>query len=135
MRMITPLVLSFALATGNAVMASASGLKNEDDINQGLLMAAIAEKIQRECDTIGARMFKARAYANSLKDIAISRGYSMDEIEAYVDDSEEKRKMRERRNDYFKSKGASNLDPDSLCVLGHAEIKNNSQIGQLLRAK
>ena len=132
MRMITPLVLSITLGLGTAASA---GLKDEDDINNGLLVAAVAEKIQRECRSIGARMFRARAYANDLKEEAEARGYTMAEIEAYVDDSDEKRKMRERRNAYFKSKGASNLDPDSLCVLGHAEIKKNSQIGQLLRAK
>ncbi|MFK7938960.1 MAG: DUF5333 domain-containing protein [Roseovarius sp.] len=134
MRMIKNLVLTTTLSLAVAAPAFA-GLKDEKDLNNGLLVAAVAEKIQRECRSIGARMFKARAYANTLKDQAEGRGYSMDEIEAYVDDSDEKRKMRERRNAYMKSKGASNLDPDSLCVLGHAEIKQNSQIGQLLRAK
>ncbi len=134
MRMIKPLVLATAFGVGLSTAASA-GLKEEKDLNDGLLVAAVAEKIQRECRTIGARMFKARKFANTLKDQAESRGYTMAEIEAYVDDSDEKRAMRERRNAYMKSKGASNLDPDSLCVLGHAEIKKNSQIGQLLRAK
>lgn len=134
MRMLKPVVLATAIAVGVSSPAAA-GLKDEKDLNQGLLVAAVAEKIQRECGTIGARMFKARNFANYLKDQAESRGYTMAEIEAYVDDSEEKRKMRERRNEYFKSKGASNLDPDSLCVLGHAEIKQNSPVGQLLRAK
>lgn len=134
MRKMTSLVLTTALALSVAAPASA-GLKDENDLNNGLLVAAVAEKIQRECRSIGARMFKARKFANTLKDQAEARGYSMAEIEAYVDDSDEKRAMRERRNAYFKSKGASNLDPDSLCVLGHAEIKKNSQIGQLLRAK
>ncbi|QGX98005.1 hypothetical protein EI983_06835 [Roseovarius faecimaris] len=132
MRMITPLVLVAALGVGTAASA---GLQDETDLNNGLLVAAVAEKIQRECSTIGARMFRARAYANELKERAEARGYTMAEIEAYVDDSDEKRKMRERRNAYFKSKGASNLDPDSLCVLGHAEINKNSPVGQLLRAK
>lgn len=132
MRIITPLVLAVSLGFGTAASA---GLKEETDLNNGLLVAAVAEKIQRECGTIGARMFRARAYANELKEKAEARGYTMAEIEAYVDDSDEKRKMRERRNAYFKSKGASNLDPESLCVLGHAEIKKNSPVGQLLRAK
>lgn len=126
---------TFGLGLGLAGTGQAAGLADETDINNGLLAAAAAEKIQRECSTIGARMFVARSYANELKEVALSRGYTMQEIEAYVDDDEEKRKMRERRNAYFKSKGASNLDPDSLCVLGHEEIKKNSQIGQLLRAK
>ena len=134
MRMIKPVVLTTALSFAMAAPASA-GLKDEKDLNNGLLIAAVAEKIQRECKTIGARMFKARAYANELKDQAEGRGYTMAEIEAYVDDSEEKRKMRERRNAYFKSKGASNLDPQSLCVLGNAEMQQQTEIGMLLKAK
>lgn len=130
--MIPPLVLAVSVGFGTAATA---GLKEEKDLNNGLLVAAVAEKIQRECSTIGARMFRARAYANALKERAEARGYTMAEIEAYVDDSDEKRKMRERRNAYFKSYGASNLDPESLCVLGHAEIRKNSPVGQLLRAK
>lgn len=135
MRMMKPLVLAAALVTGLPATAAPTGLPNETDLNNGLLMAATAEKIQRECSSISGRLLVGYAYADTLKKLALSRGYTMDEIEAYLDDSEEKRKMRERRNAYFKSKGASNLDPESLCVLGHEEIRKNSQIGQLLRAK
>ena len=57
------------------------------------------------------------------------------EIEAYINDDVEKAEMRERRNAFFKARGASNLDPESLCTLGRAEIARNSQIGYLLREK
>ena len=125
-------LLTFGLAQP---VQAASGMANEKDINDGLLIAAIAEKIQRECRTIGGRLFRGRAYLNTLKDTANARGYSDAEIEAYINDDLEKAKMRERRNAYFRSKGASNLDPASLCELGHDEIVRNSQIGTLLRAK
>jgi len=72
---------------------------------------------------------------NDLKDLALERGYTEDEIDAYVNDDAEQDKMRVKRNAYFKSKGASNLDPDSLCVLGREEIRKNSRIGSLLKAK
>ncbi|WP_371223569.1 DUF5333 domain-containing protein [Roseovarius sp. 2305UL8-3] len=136
MRMITTCVLSAALSMGLAMPSqAANGLAGEADINNGLLTAAIAEKIQRECRSIGARIFKGRAYLNGLKDLASDRGYSDAEIEAYINNDQEKAKMRERRNEYFKANGASNLDPDSLCVLGRSEIAKNSQVGALLRAK
>lgn len=130
----TTLAIGFALGLGLPAQA-ASGLAGEKDINNGLLAAAVAEKIQRECDSIGGRLIRARSYANALKAKARDRGYSDAEIESYVRDDAEKAKMRAKRNAYFKSKGASNLDPDSLCVLGKAEIAAGSQIGQLLRAK
>jgi len=132
MRMISSMALCLAFAVPSQAVA---GMADEKDINDGLLVAAIAEKIQRECDTIGGRLIKGRAYLNGLKDLANARGYSDAEIEAYIDDDVEKARMRDRRNTYYSSKGASNLDADSLCVLGHQEIAKNSTIGQLLRAK
>ena len=133
MRMIAPLVVA-ALLSSTAAQAQA-GLANEKDINDGLFIVAVAEKINRACDTIGVRVFKARGYINGLKDTARERGYTDSEIRAYINNKAGKAKMKERRNAYYKSKGASNLDHESLCVLGHAEIKKNSQIGVLLRAK
>lgn len=136
MRMIPTTVLSAVLGLSLVLPShAANGLAGEKDINNGLLIAAVAEKIQRECGSIGGRLIRGRAYLNNLKDMATERGYSDAEVEAYIDNDVEKAKMRARRNAYFQSKGASNLDPDSLCVLGHAEIAKQSQIGQLLRAK
>jgi uncharacterized membrane protein len=135
--MMTTIVLSVALA-GAAVAGSAStkpGLPQENDINSGLLAVAVADKIRRECKSISGRFFRARAYMNGLKDIATERGYTKSEINAYVNDDAEQDRMRAKRNAYFKSKGASNLDPQSLCVLGREEIRRNSQIGSLLKAK
>lgn len=137
MKRVSSKVLSMTLA---AIMALAAlpahaGLKDEKVINDGLLYIAAADKIRRECGSIGGRLFKAQAYANALKKAAAERGYSDEEIDAYVNDKANQAAMRERRNAYFKSKGASNLDPASLCVLGQAEMANGSRIGRLLRAK
>ncbi len=133
MKWVSSIVIS-AVIVMSAGTAQA-GLEDEKDINQGLLVIAAADKIRRACDSIGGRLFRAQSYANSLKDLAADRGYSDDEIDAYVNDKQEKAKMRERRNAYFESKGASNLDAQSLCVLGQDEIARGTQIGQLLKAK
>lgn len=135
MRVISSVVLCLALSAGAAGASANPGLAHEDDINSGLFVVAVAEKIQRECDSIAPRFFAARSYLVRLKDMAAERGYSEREIDSYVNDDAEKAKMRKRRNEYFYARGASNHDPDSLCVLGHAEIDRQSQIGILLRAK
>ncbi|MEM8774919.1 MAG: DUF5333 domain-containing protein [Pseudomonadota bacterium] len=112
-----------------------AGLDQETDINNGLFVIAIADKIRRACDQIGARIFVARSYINDLKQKATDRGYTDDEIEAHIEDKEKRAKMRAWRNSYFESKGASNLDPESLCVLGRSEIASNTAVGRLLRLK
>ncbi len=95
MRLISSLILSASLVFGAG--AAQAGLSSEQDINDGLLVLAVADKIRRECGEIGGRLFTARAYSERLKEIAISRGYSEAEIDAYINDKVEKAKMRERR--------------------------------------
>ena len=112
-----------------------AGLAEEADINEGLVAIAAADKIRRECNSIGGRMFKAQRFANDLKDVARARGYSDSEIDSYLDSKAERARVRELRNVYFESQGASNLDPASLCTLGYAEMARQSRIGNLLRAK
>ncbi|MFD0857736.1 DUF5333 domain-containing protein [Roseovarius aquimarinus] len=131
------ILLTTALALGLAGGASAAraDLADEKDINAGLLAVAAADKIRRECADISGKFWAARSYANQLEDMARKRGYSDAEIDAYVNSDAEQAKMRERRNAYFKSKGASNLDAASLCRLGQEEIKNRSRIGSFLKAK
>ena len=134
MRMIPTAVLALTLTTFAAQDVHA-GLREEGDINAGLLAIAAADKIRRACDDVSGRLWVARNYLNGLKDIAASRGYSDAEIDAYVNSSANKAEMRKMRNAYFKSKGASNLDEASLCRLGREEIAANSQIGAFLKVK
>lgn len=120
------------------VLAATPGwaeLSEEADINEALVVIAAADKIRRECDTISGRLFKAQRFASDLKKEARARGYSDEEIDAYLDSKAERAKVRAQRNVYFESQGASNRDPASLCALGYAEIERSSRIGYLLRAK
>lgn len=135
MRLIAAFTLSVAMAATGASASADSGLAAERDINDGLLVIAAADKIRRACGSISGRLITARSYATQLKSLAEDRGYSENEIDAYINDDVKKAEMRERRNAYFASKGASNLDPASLCVLGRDEIVKGTRIGQLLRAK
>ncbi len=137
MTLVKSLVLSAALTAAAATAGAKAnpGLAGEEDINAGLLVVAVADKIRRACPDISARFLTARSYITTLKSMASERGYSDGEIEAYINDDLEKEKMRMRRNAFFESRGASNLDPASLCALGKAEIQKQSQIGTLLRTK
>ncbi|MCQ0092624.1 DUF5333 domain-containing protein [Roseovarius sp. M141] len=124
-----------ALSLGTMANAARADLAGEKDINAGLLAIAAADKIRRECNDFSGRFWAARSYVTQLKGMAAKRGYTEAQIDAYVNDDAEQAKMRERRNAYFKSKGASNLDAASLCQLGREEIKNRSRIGSFLKAK
>ncbi|MEM6375352.1 MAG: DUF5333 domain-containing protein [Pseudomonadota bacterium] len=130
-------ILAAALAAVVAVPSQAAqgALKDEADINNALLVISVADKIRRECDSIGANLFKARSLVRSVNKLALERGYSQSEIDQYINDKANRAEMRGLRNAYFNTNGASNLDPDSLCVLGRSEIASSSQIGRLLRQR
>ena len=115
--------------------ASAASLSQETDINDALFEIAVANEIRKECDSISPRIFTAIGRMNDLKAEARQRGYSDAEIDAYVNDKAEKRKMRARRNDYIRAQGAIPDDGPSLCALGQTEIAKQSPIGALLKAR
>lgn len=135
MRMIQLAVLTASLTAGAFGAVAQSGLYNEEAINDKLLIVAVVDKINRGCDVLGVKFFKAQGYVNALKSEAKDLGYSRSEVNAYINDKANKAEMRKRRNAYFESKGASNLDPQSLCVLGKAEMQQQTEIGELLKAK
>lgn len=135
-RAISALVLAggVAAALGGA-MAEARTLAQEADINQRLMEMSVADEIRKRCDSISARLFAGLSLMRELKAEAMARGYSEAEIEAYVTDKEEKRKMRARADAYIRAHGAAPNDGPSLCVLGRDEIAKQSRIGALLRAR
>ena len=119
----------------SAPWAGASSLAQETDINNRLFEIAVADEIRKSCDSISPRIFTAWRRMQALKAEAIKRGYTEAEIEAYVSDKDEKRKMRARSDAYVRKHGAEPNDGPSLCRLGKEEIAKQSRIGSLLVAR
>ncbi|WP_157933014.1 DUF5333 domain-containing protein [Roseovarius salinarum] len=127
--------LACALIAAPAAQAGKPGLAQEDDINAGLLAVGIADEIRDHCPTISGRVFKALFYMNGLKRMARERGYTDDEIDAYVDSDAEKARMREKGEAYLARHGVDRDTPETFCDLGRAEIARGSRIGSFLRAR
>lgn len=133
-------VLSKAkIACGAAVVALAlaapahAGLPDEAEINEGLIATAIAYEISEKCGPISARMIRGISYLNSLRDRARQLGYSNDEIDAYVGNREEKRRLEALARARLADMGAVVGDEASYCAVGRQEIAAGSAIGRLLR--
>lgn len=118
-----------------AVGSAKPGLANETEINDKLLVFALANEIRKACDDISPRMLRALNYRNDLYSEARSKGYSATEIDTYIESKSERAKLKARGNSYLAQFGASLGDKASLCAVGRQEIKNRSRIGYLLRAK
>ena len=109
-------------------------LPEEKHINQQLLAAAVGDEIRKNCPNISARMFVVWRKANALEDYARGKGYSEDQVNAFLKDKSERKRMEGLRNSYLATNGVTKGDADSYCALGQKEIKDKSLIGELLRA-
>ncbi|WP_423211335.1 DUF5333 domain-containing protein [Paracoccus yeei] len=127
------------LALIGAVLASPAGalepLSQEKYINDRLIAARIADRIRRTCPTIDGRILYAYGEARKLKSYAQKKGYSNAQIDAFLDNRQEKDRIYAVAEDYLKRKGARADDPQSFCAVGRQEIANRSVIGSLLVAK
>lgn len=133
MRVLLISVLIVGLSPGTIV--AKQSLQEIPAIENGLFTIAVADKIRRECGDISGRLFKARGELQSLYSFARQKGYSRQEIEAYVNAESEKNRMRAKRDAYLRGLGVVKSRPETYCAAGRAEIEKSSRIGALLRAR
>ena len=120
---------------GPAATQSKPPLREVSQIDDALLMVAIADDLRKTCDDIDARLIRAYSYLQKLKGIARDRGYSEDEIEHYVTSDDEKARMEARGDAFLASRGVDRGDRTAYCTFGRQQIAKGSQIGVLLRAR
>ena len=133
MKTLLPLALIGAVLANPA--AALEPLSQEKYINDRLIAARIADRIRRTCPTIDGRILYAYGEARKLKSYAQKKGYSNAQIDAFLDNRQEKDRIYAVAEDYLKRKGARADDPQSFCAVGRQEIANRSVIGSLLVAK
>lgn len=129
------LVAGFGVLT-TVAMAQADRwqvLRDDPEIANGVLVAAIGRMIEDNCADIERRRGPARLAAIPLFNRAISLGYSRSEIAAYIDDDAEKERVRALARRWLEQRGASEAAPETICQVGRDEISAGSTIGRLLR--
>ena len=130
MRNASCMMLAAGLAAGLWTPAQA-GLADEVDLNNRLAVVAAADRIRKGCGSIEARMVTATAFLWETAYAARDRGYSREEIEAYIEDDDAKAVIEAGADKYLEEKGG--LDEAALCATGRAEIEAGTAIGKLLR--
>ncbi|KGJ04630.1 hypothetical protein SAMN04487972_10746 [Paracoccus halophilus] len=129
----------FASALTAAILAqpvlALEPLAQEKYINDRLIAARIADRVRRTCPSIDGRILYAYGEARKLKSYARKKGYSANEIDAFLDSKPDKKRIYAIAEDYLSRNGATQDDPESYCRIGRAEIEKNTIIGSLLVAK
>lgn len=123
-----------ALTLGTAALAEMVPINEEPYINETLLQGFIGDQIANNCPTIDARTMRALGELNSLRIYAIDKGYTSDEIRAFIRSDEEKAKGKAKAAEWLKERGAEPGNADAYCAVGEAAIAADSLLGQLLKS-
>lgn len=121
-----------ALLPGAALAQARPPLSEVGVVTEGLIQTAIAYEIDRVCDELDGRRLQGIAFLWSLHSEARRLGYSREEIDAYVDDDEEKDRLEKIARQRLRDMGAVRGEPQTYCEVGRAEIASDSQAGRLL---
>lgn len=129
----------FAALTAFALLAAPAlalePLAKEKYINDRLIAARIADRVRRECPSIDGRMFYAFAEARRLQSYALKKGYTKAQIDAFLDDKAERKRIYAVAEDYLTRRGAKPGATQAFCRIGTDEIARRSIIGSLLVAR
>lgn len=132
--------LSIAAITGFVAMVAVSGsllakpaLKDVAQVREGIIAVGIAYEISENCGSLSPRYIRGWQYLEGLKKVARDLGYNRREIDAYIDDSDEKRRLEAIARERMAAMGVVAGDEASHCAVGLAEMRAQSVIGRLLR--
>ncbi len=129
-----------AILTGAVALVALSGslaakpaLKDVAHVRDGIITVGIAYEISEECGSLKPRYIRGWNYLEGLKTHARELGYTNAEIDAYIDDSNEKNRLEAIARERMVAMGVIAGDEASFCAVGRAEMQAQSQIGRLLR--
>ena len=125
--------LSIGLVTLAGGLSAQTALKDQPSVRDGIIYVGMAYEISQKCDSISARTFRGIGYLQSLKNQARDLGYSDAEIDAYVNDRAEKKRLEGIARDELAALGVVADDPASYCAVGRAQIAEGTRVGWLLR--
>ncbi|MEO6298141.1 MAG: DUF5333 domain-containing protein [Paracoccaceae bacterium] len=108
-------------------------LPQEAHINEQLIAAAEGDLIRTNCPSISARMLVVFGKMYDLKHYAVGKGYTEEEVKAFLKDKDQKARVKGAAVDYLASQGAVEGDSKSYCAVGRAEIANSTLLGSLLK--
>lgn len=119
------------------IQAQAEGklpLPEEPHINEQLIAGAAGDKLRKTCPTLSARFFVVWQALRALEQYARDQGYTEEEVEAFLDDKDEKARVNAAADAYLAAAGAIPGNIESYCAAGRAEIAKDTLVGSLLRS-
>ncbi len=127
------LMSTAVLAMGLTAAGSAqAALKDEAEIRNGLLVVGMAYEISEKCGSIDARTLRGITTLLNLKSRARELGYSNSEIDAYVDNKPEKKRLEGIARAQLVQLGVTPGVEETYCNVGRDQMGKNTGVGRLL---
>lgn len=129
------LILSLGLVlTGAAAAAQDLPPLHEDrNVRFSFYSAGLADIIRNNCSELDGRTFRGLRYALALRNYALDKGYSKEDIDALLKNKEEEEKLRQEIVADLAARGATPGNEEAYCRIGREEIAKDSLAGRLLR--
>lgn len=102
-------------------------------VTEGLIAAGMAIELSEQCDSVGVRYLRGINFLQGLKSHLEDLGYSDAQIDAYIDNRDEKRRLEGIARARLADLGATAGDSASHCSVARTQISQGTQVGQLLR--
>ena len=125
--------LCIGLAGIAAPVAAQTPLKDQPSVRNGIIYVGMAYELSQKCSSLHARTFRGIGYLQSLKNTASELGYSDAEIDAYVNDRSEKRRLEGIARAQLEALGVVEGQEATYCEVGRAQIAADTRVGWLLR--
>ena len=125
--------IAVASVTLAGSLSAQTALKDVARVRDGIIQVGMAYEISQKCSSIRARTWRGIGYLQELKNYALSQGYSEAEVDAYVKDKEEERRLIAMARSQLAALGVVEGDEASYCAVGRDQIARNTRVGWLLR--
>lgn len=125
------LTLAVALSAGG--LAAQPALKDVAKVRDGIIHVGMAYEISEKCNSLRPRTIRGISFLQSLKSHASDLGYSDAQIDAYVNNRDEKRRLEGIARAELVRLGVVEGQEASYCAVGRAQISAGTRVGWLLR--
>jgi hypothetical protein len=127
--------ICFSWLSFGSISNAKSLLIENENIWHELLQISLANKISEDCPSIEARKIKGLFALLKIKSVAKELGYTESEINEFVNNEENKKKLKNETNIYLMDNEVDFNSVNTVCLFGQREIEQESTIGSLLRIK
>ena len=129
--LISAIALACIISAGAA--SAQTALKDVAHVRDGIIDVGMAYELSEHCDSIRARLFRGLGFLQSLKSHASELGFTDEEIDDYVNDRNEKKRLEAIARAKLVILGVVEGEEASYCAVGLAQIAANTRVGWLLR--